>query len=627
MYLGIYIYIYIYIMTVPANELDSFDGRRDPERCNTLVNKLRVAQDRVLHIIDDGSSISTRIRSCLPRFSLGLNLDILRYSFYVVKIIDYRYISAMVPVKSVKEHDAVLDVAVLFSDVLDRALRLRLVTQDQIDFYDPSVMITIPRLSIVWSVSTVAKILRNLKFMYVTGLLYFPEGALNVDGPQENFSEMFRPFYSLLIKIRDLLRILTPQELTKSGRSSKGWRIEGTTYIENEPIKDKENENEKDKEFDENTSEEIDYKNRKMSDCVHILCIYSLLGHSLNRMIYDPVSVHRMISSIGHFHINFFIHAYYFIPIALFIIIVTLLFSEVRKILKLIFKPPEVIPVYEVSLYKVVFDLEKWKYKRRYLSLLLLVFDGYLMKIVNNARPAHHHSQLFEGGIIAEIVDAFSVINAVLIDMKESLLLWLFLSPVLPSMINQMIYYSFIPKLSSNIVIFEPSPYCVSVYTQIRHSSNKTTMFTAFMLVFFRSYIFLCLWAHIPHGTPHGQLPVLEIDGKVLAQSRTIERFLGRCFGLAGKDDWEQARMDELVSCVDDLLIKMSPWFKEQDNAKKIEIFKALCDNEVIPFLTRFEDIIENSGTGFFVGKELSYADLSIFHIFWFLNTKILPGA
>lgn len=34
-----------------ANELDSFDGKRDPERCNQLVNKLRQAQDRVLHII------------------------------------------------------------------------------------------------------------------------------------------------------------------------------------------------------------------------------------------------------------------------------------------------------------------------------------------------------------------------------------------------------------------------------------------------------------------------------------------------------------------------------------------------------------------------------------------------
>ena len=64
----------------------------------------------------------------------------------------HRYVSAMVPVKSVKEHDAQLDVAVLFSEVLDRALKYQLITQDQIDYCDPMVMIAIPRLSIVWLV-------------------------------------------------------------------------------------------------------------------------------------------------------------------------------------------------------------------------------------------------------------------------------------------------------------------------------------------------------------------------------------------------------------------------------------------------------------------------------------------
>ena len=44
------------VFILSAAELDSFDGRRDPERCNSLVNKLRVAQDRVLHII--GTDVS-----------------------------------------------------------------------------------------------------------------------------------------------------------------------------------------------------------------------------------------------------------------------------------------------------------------------------------------------------------------------------------------------------------------------------------------------------------------------------------------------------------------------------------------------------------------------------------------
>ncbi len=34
-----------------ASELDSFDGRKDPERCSALVNQLRMCQDRVLTII------------------------------------------------------------------------------------------------------------------------------------------------------------------------------------------------------------------------------------------------------------------------------------------------------------------------------------------------------------------------------------------------------------------------------------------------------------------------------------------------------------------------------------------------------------------------------------------------
>ncbi|EJW71432.1 hypothetical protein WUBG_17663, partial [Wuchereria bancrofti] len=86
----------------------------------------------------------------------------------------------MVPVKSVREYDCQLDIAVLFSETLDRALRLDYLTQDQIDDCDPIVMIAVPRLAIV------------------CGLLYFPEGALNVDANPETLSDMFRSFHSLL---------------------------------------------------------------------------------------------------------------------------------------------------------------------------------------------------------------------------------------------------------------------------------------------------------------------------------------------------------------------------------------------------------------------------------------------
>ena len=37
-------------LTAVAAELDSFDGRKDPERCACLVNRLRSCQDKLLNI-------------------------------------------------------------------------------------------------------------------------------------------------------------------------------------------------------------------------------------------------------------------------------------------------------------------------------------------------------------------------------------------------------------------------------------------------------------------------------------------------------------------------------------------------------------------------------------------------
>lgn len=55
-------------------------------------------------------------------------------------------------------------------------------------------------------------------------------------------------------------------------------------------------------------------------------------------------------------------------------------------------------------------------------------------------------------------------------------------------------------------------------------------------------------------GTPFGQVPVLEVDGQVLAQSNTIARYLARKYGLAGKNDWEQALADMYADNINDLL-------------------------------------------------------------------------
>ena len=105
------------------------------------------------------------------------------------------YVSAMVHVKSAQEYELQEVIGVLFSETLNRALRMNLVTQEMIDDCDPAIMFAVPRLAIVH------------------GLLIYPNGPLCIDQSIDEMSEMFKPFRNLLQKIRELLWTLSNKEL------------------------------------------------------------------------------------------------------------------------------------------------------------------------------------------------------------------------------------------------------------------------------------------------------------------------------------------------------------------------------------------------------------------------------
>ncbi|XP_060092732.1 lateral signaling target protein 2 homolog [Heteronotia binoei] len=246
-----------------AAELDSLDGRKDPQKCTLLVNQFRSCQDNVLNIINQimdecipheranrdfyvkfpeeirhdnlagqlwfgaeclaaGSIIMNREIESMAMRPLAKNLthsleevrNIIRdqalrdLNLYTGKMkealkqfdvlfaeFELSYVSAMVPVKSPKEYYVQQEVIVLFCETVERALKLGYLTQDMIDDYEPALMFTIPRLAIV------------------CGLVVYSEGPLNLDRKQEEMSELFRPFHTLLRKIRDLLQTLTDEEL------------------------------------------------------------------------------------------------------------------------------------------------------------------------------------------------------------------------------------------------------------------------------------------------------------------------------------------------------------------------------------------------------------------------------
>lgn len=51
-----------------------------------------------------------------------------------------------------------------------------------------------------------------------------------------------------------------------------------------------------------------------------------------------------------------------------------------------------------------------------------------------------------------------------------------------------------------------------------------------------------------------GQVPVLEVDGKQLAQASALNRYLARRFNLVGENEYESAKCDEFVDAIKDYI-------------------------------------------------------------------------
>nr|QVK45132.1 GSTs1 [Pagiophloeus tsushimanus] len=116
-------------------------------------------------------------------------------------------------------------------------------------------------------------------------------------------------------------------------------------------------------------------------------------------------------------------------------------------------------------------------------------------------------------------------------------------------------------------------------------------------------------WPEIKKTTPFGKVPVLEIDGKPVAQSNAIARYLANQFGLAGKNEWEALQCDVLVDTLGDLQDSVMQVMREPDPIKREEI-RARVTKEELPFyLSKFEKIVKENG-GFSVGNDITWSDL-----------------
>ncbi|MGE3395202.1 MAG: glutathione S-transferase family protein [Steroidobacteraceae bacterium] len=116
-------------------------------------------------------------------------------------------------------------------------------------------------------------------------------------------------------------------------------------------------------------------------------------------------------------------------------------------------------------------------------------------------------------------------------------------------------------------------------------------------------------WAAMRDRFPFQALPVLEADGKMIAQSNAINRYVGKLAGLYPKDDWQAALADEVMDAVEDITTRIGNTIRLEGEAKK-NAREALAAGPIPRFLEQLEARLKAGGGEWFVEKRLTVADL-----------------
>ncbi|PRP88089.1 glutathione s-transferase [Planoprotostelium fungivorum] len=117
------------------------------------------------------------------------------------------------------------------------------------------------------------------------------------------------------------------------------------------------------------------------------------------------------------------------------------------------------------------------------------------------------------------------------------------------------------------------------------------------------------------------QVPLLTYpDGFTLVQSTAIVRHLAREHGLYGMNNREAALADAVAEGVVDLLNQARPAIMDESLRGKLL-------DEILPkWLGLFEKWLLKNESAFFVGRDLTYADLVVFNLFDNMKMTV-PGA
>ena len=124
---------------------------------------------------------------------------------------------------------------------------------------------------------------------------------------------------------------------------------------------------------------------------------------------------------------------------------------------------------------------------------------------------------------------------------------------------------------------------------------------------------------------PFHQLPVIEVDGKIIGQTGAIARYCGKASNLYSDDMLKAAKIDQIIDAATDITNIVSPTIREKDQDKKMEDRKVLV-NKLLPRWFRYlENLLSEDDSEWFVEK-MSIADIAIWRLLGWLTSGIIDG-
>ena len=120
-------------------------------------------------------------------------------------------------------------------------------------------------------------------------------------------------------------------------------------------------------------------------------------------------------------------------------------------------------------------------------------------------------------------------------------------------------------------------------------------------------------WAARKPSLQFGQLPVLYWNNEEISQGIGVARFIAKKVGLAGKTELEAAQVDEVVHAIEDIVNARIGFLLEEDEKRKKTLTDTFTSRTLPTLLGQLERRLEGRGGQFFVGNNLTWADIQTF--------------